>query len=66
VLTAAERLARFNAAGDRAAVAAKARRREARAWWACGALYTGVLALDAWVIYRTFAGHPILGGLRLW
>lgn len=30
------------------------------------ALVLGWAALAVWVIYRTFAGHPILGGLRLW
>jgi hypothetical protein len=33
-------------------------------WWLALAAYVGLSALELWVIYRTAAGHPVLGGIQ--
>jgi hypothetical protein len=32
-------------------------------WWLAFWFYASAVLLELWVMYRTLAGHPILGGL---
>jgi hypothetical protein len=32
-------------------------------WWVAFSFYASAVAIALWVVYRTLAGHPILGGL---